>query len=214
MQRIAARVGRRIDESSPMLDARLGDGSRVNAIIPPLAIDGPAMSVRRFGHVTFDTQRLVEANALAESMARFLEACVGARINMLISGGTGSGKTTLLNALSRWIAGEERVVTIEDAAELQLQREHVVRLETRPPNVEGEGEAGVLITAHRHGAHDAGPGAWPLVPAAEQRDEPADLWGRSVRLRVWAGATCRWPDYRELWHHARSHGPSQRGMGQ
>ena len=140
IQRIAARVGRRIDESSPMLDARLADGSRVNAIIPPLALDGPALSVRRFAAIPFDIQKLIQVGSATRDMATFLESCVRARMNILISGGTGSGKTTLLNALSRWIPNGERVVTIEDAAELQLQRTHVVRLETRPANIEGKGE--------------------------------------------------------------------------
>ncbi len=140
IQRIAARVGRRIDESSPMLDARLSDGSRVNAIIPPLALDGPAMSIRRFGATPFDVDRLITINALTAEMSAFLQECVRCRANIVISGGTGSGKTTLLNVLSRWIPTGERVITIEDAAELQLQRAHVVRLETRPPNIEGKGE--------------------------------------------------------------------------
>ncbi len=140
IQRVAARVGRRIDESSPMLDARLADGSRVNAIIPPLALDGPTMSLRRFGTIPFAVERLVELNSLTTEIVTFLEACVRARANILISGGTGSGKTTLLNILSKWIPASDRVITIEDAAELQIQREHVVRLETRPPNVEGKGE--------------------------------------------------------------------------
>jgi pilus assembly protein CpaF len=139
IRRIGSSVGRRIDESSPMLDARLPDGSRVNAIIPPLAIDGPALSIRRFGADPIDIKKLVELLALTEEMAFFLEACVKCKMNVLVSGGTGSGKTTLLNALSRWIPADERVVTIEDAAELKLQREHVIRLETRPPNIEGEG---------------------------------------------------------------------------
>lgn len=139
IQRIGANVGRRIDESMPMLDARLPDGSRVNAIIPPLALDGPMVSVRRFGTVPIDIQQLLELDTLVEDMARFMEACVWCKMNILISGGTGTGKTTFLNALSRWIPEGERVVTIEDAAELQLQREHVVRLETRPPNIEGQG---------------------------------------------------------------------------
>ena len=139
INRIGGNVGRRIDESSPMLDARLPDGSRVNAIIPPLALDGPAMSIRRFGVSPIDVHRLLEIETFTEEMAFFLKACVQARMNILISGGTGTGKTTLLNALSRWIPEGERVVTIEDAAELQLQREHVVRLETRPPNIEGKG---------------------------------------------------------------------------
>lgn len=139
IHRIGSNVGRRIDESMPMLDARLPDGSRVNAIIPPLALDGPMVSIRRFGVRPIDIKRLIELNALTEEMAFFLESCVKCKMNVLISGGTGTGKTTLLNALSRWIPLVERVVTIEDAAELQLQREHVVRLETRPPNIEGEG---------------------------------------------------------------------------
>jgi len=139
IQRIGANVGRRIDESTPMLDARLPDGSRVNAIIPPLALDGPMVSIRRFGVNPINIHRLLEIEALTEDMAYFLEACVQCKMNILISGGTGTGKTTLLNALSRWIPSGERVITIEDAAELQLQREHVVRLETRPPNIEGEG---------------------------------------------------------------------------
>ncbi len=138
--RIATNVGRRIDESSPMLDARLPDGSRVNAIIPPLSLKGPALSIRRFGVVPIDIKRLLELDSLTEDMAFFLEACVRCKTNILISGGTGTGKTTLLNALSRWIPAGERVLSIEDAAELQLQREHVLRLETRPPNIEGEGE--------------------------------------------------------------------------
>ena len=139
IRRIGTNVGRRIDESSPMLDARLPDGSRVNAIIPPLALDGPALSIRRFGVNPIDIHRLLELETITEDMAFFVEACVQCKMNILISGGTGTGKTTLLNALSRWIPGGERVVTIEDTAELQLQREHVVRLETRPPNIEGEG---------------------------------------------------------------------------
>jgi pilus assembly protein CpaF len=140
IRRIADNVGRRVDESNPMLDARLPDGSRVNAIIPPLSLDGPALSIRRFGTNPLDMHRLIEIDALRDDMATFVEACVQCKMNMLISGGTGTGKTTFLNALSKWIPAGERVVTIEDAAELQLQREHVVRLETRPPNIEGEGE--------------------------------------------------------------------------
>ena len=140
ISRIGANVGRRIDESMPMLDARLPDGSRVNAIIPPLALDGPTLSIRRFGAEPIDIKKLIEINSLTKDMAFFLDACVRCRMNILISGGTGTGKTTLLNALSRWIPAGERVITIEDAAELKLQREHVVRLETRPPNIEGKGE--------------------------------------------------------------------------
>ena len=140
IQRIGARIGRRIDESCPMLDARLADGSRVNAIIPPLSLDWPALSIRRFGTIPIEMDKMIELGTFTEEMATFLEACVRCKMNVLISGGTGTGKTTLLNALSKWIPAEERVVTIEDAAELQLQREHVVRLETRPPNIEGKGE--------------------------------------------------------------------------
>jgi pilus assembly protein CpaF len=140
IQRIASSIGRRIDESSPMLDARLADGSRVNAIIPPLALDGPAMSIRRFGTITVSAERLIELGSLTVEMSDFLNAAVRAGANILISGGTGSGKTTLLNVLSKHIPEGERVVTIEDAAELRLQREHVVRLETRPPNIEDRGE--------------------------------------------------------------------------
>ena len=139
IHRIGSNVGRRIDESMPMLDARLPDGSRVNAIIPPLALDGPMVSIRRFGAIPIDIHRLLKLDALTEDMGFFLEACVKCKMNILISGGTGTGKTTLLNTLSRWIPSDERVLTIEDAAELQLQRDHVIRLETRPPNIEGEG---------------------------------------------------------------------------
>jgi pilus assembly protein CpaF len=140
IRRIADNVGRRVDESTPMLDARLPDGSRVNAIVPPLALDGPAVSIRRFGTNPLDMQRLIMVDALREEMAVFIEACVQCKLNVLISGGTGTGKTTLLNALSRWIPASERIVTIEDAAELQLQQAHVVRLETRLPNLEGKGQ--------------------------------------------------------------------------
>ena len=140
IQRIASQIGRRIDESSPMLDARLSDGSRVNAIIPPLALDGPALSIRRFGTIPISIDGLLQLDTLTPTMAEFLEACVRCQMNILISGGTGTGKTTLLNVLSAWIPATERVVTIEDAAELKLLREHVVRLETRPPNIEGKGE--------------------------------------------------------------------------
>jgi pilus assembly protein CpaF len=140
IQRIAAQVGRRIDEASPMLDARLRDGSRVNAIIPPLSLSGPSLSIRRFGTIQMDPKTLIEIGTVCDEMARFLQGCVKARLNVLISGGTGSGKTTLLNVLSRWIPNGDRVITIEDAAELQLQQDHVVRLETRPSNIEGKGE--------------------------------------------------------------------------
>ncbi|ODS99754.1 MAG: pilus assembly protein CpaF [Gemmatimonadetes bacterium SCN 70-22] len=139
IDRIVSRVGRRVDESSPMVDARLPDGSRVNAIIPPLSLDGPVLSIRRFGK-EITVKQLTEYGAVTDEMLQLLSGCVKARLNILISGGTGSGKTTLLNAMSSFIPGDERLVTIEDAAELRLQQEHVVRLETRPPNSEGKGE--------------------------------------------------------------------------
>ena len=138
--RIVSRVGRRIDESSPMADARLPDGARVNAIIPPLAIDGPVLSIRRFGGSPLRVKDMIAINSATPEMLAFLAACVKAKLNCLISGGTGTGKTTMLNALSSFIPENERVLTIEDAAELQLQQRHVVRLETRPPNIEGKGE--------------------------------------------------------------------------
>jgi pilus assembly protein CpaF len=140
IDRIVSRVGRRIDESSPMVDARLGDGSRVNAIIPPLAIDGPCLSIRRFGAVPLQIEDLVARGAMPQPVADLLAGMVRARLNILVSGGTGAGKTTLLNVLSSFIPHDERVITIEDAAELQLQQPHVVRLETRPSNIEGRGE--------------------------------------------------------------------------
>jgi pilus assembly protein CpaF len=139
IDRIVSGVGRRIDDSSPMVDARLADGSRVNAIIPPLAVDGPLLSIRRFPAERLKADDLVTLSALTQPMLDFLAHCVKARLNCLISGGTGAGKTTLLNVLSSFISGTERIVTIEDAAELQLRQEHVARLETRPPNVEGKG---------------------------------------------------------------------------
>jgi pilus assembly protein CpaF len=138
--RIVSRVGRRVDETSPMVDARLQDGSRVNAIIPPLAIDGPILSIRRFGRAPLKVRDLLTLGSLTPDSIAFLGACVQAKLNVLISGGTGTGKTTFLNTLSAFILDDERVVTIEDSAELQLQQPHVVRLETRPPNVEGKGE--------------------------------------------------------------------------
>ena len=139
IDRIIGAVGRRIDESSPMVDARLADGSRVNAIIPPLALDGPALSIRRFGVSPLTAERLLELKSISPAMLTTLQAAVKARISILISGGTGAGKTTFLNMLSKYIPPGERLITIEDAAELQIQQENVVRLETRPPNVEGQG---------------------------------------------------------------------------
>ena len=140
IQKIVSAVGRRIDESSPFVDARLPDGSRVNAIVAPLAIDGPLLSIRKFAKKRISIERLMELGSVPPQMAEVLRAIVAARKNVLISGGTGSGKTTLLNAMSSFIDERERIVTIEDSAELQLQQEHVARLETRPPNIEGRGE--------------------------------------------------------------------------
>ncbi len=140
IDRIVSRVGRRVDEASPMVDARLPDGSRVNAIIPPLALDGPSLSIRRFGRRRYDIASLVEKDSLTWEVVEFLLAMVRARLNVLVCGGTGSGKTTLLNCLSAFVPEDERIVTIEDSAELSLQQPHVVRLETRPPNIEGKGE--------------------------------------------------------------------------
>ncbi len=140
IERIVSTVGRRIDEAQPMVDARLPDGSRVNAIIPPLALDGPVLSIRRFGANSLRMPALIENGALTKEIAILFEMCVRARLNIIISGGTGAGKTTLLNALSAFIPAYERIVTIEDSAELQMQQPHVVRLETRPPNIEGRGE--------------------------------------------------------------------------
>jgi len=139
IDRIVSRIGRRVDDSSPMVDARLADGSRVNAIIPPLAVDGPLLSIRRFPTDRLKAEDLVNLGALTKPMLDFLSHCVRAHLNCIISGGTGAGKTTLLNVLSSFISSRERIVTIEDAAELQLHQEHVARLETRPPNVEGKG---------------------------------------------------------------------------
>lgn len=140
IDRIVSRIGRRVDESSPMVDARLADGSRVNAIIPPLAIDGPVLSIRRFGADPLQIKDLIEYRALTPQLVQMLEACVKSRLNVLVSGGTGAGKTTMMNCLSSFIPHSERLVTIEDSAELLLQQPHVVRLETRPPNIEGKGE--------------------------------------------------------------------------
>src|SRR5262245_42654977 len=139
IDRIVTKVGRRIDESTPMVDARLSDGSRVSVIIPPLALDGPVVSIRRFGTDRLTAERLVGNDTLTPQMLELLEGCVKGKLNIMISGGTGAGKTTLLNVLSGYIPGSERIVTIEDAAELQLRQEHVVRLETRPANIEGKG---------------------------------------------------------------------------
>ncbi|MFJ6453679.1 CpaF family protein [Paenarthrobacter sp. NPDC091669] len=139
IERIVSKVGRRIDESSPLVDARLEDGSRVNAIIPPLAVNGPSLTIRKFSHVPLTVRNLIEWGSMSQEMAELLSACVRARLNVIVSGGTGTGKTTLLNVLSSFIPESDRIVTIEDAVELQLQQRHVVRLESRPPNIEGKG---------------------------------------------------------------------------
>ncbi|MGO4383766.1 CpaF family protein [Specibacter sp. RAF43] len=143
IERIVSKVGRRIDESSPMVDARLEDGSRINAIIPPLAVNGPSLTIRKFSRVPHTVQNLVDFGTLTPEMAELLSACVRARLNILVTGGTGTGKTTLLNVLSGFLPADERIVTIEDAVELQLQQHHVVRLESRPANIEGRGAVSI-----------------------------------------------------------------------
>ena len=140
IDKIVARVGRRVDEASPMVDARLPDGSRVNAIISPLAINGPMLTIRKFSQDPFTAEDLISFGTMNERVSQFLEACVRGRLNILISGGTGTGKTTLLNVVSAYVPGDERIVTVEDAAELRLRQEHVLRLESRPPNIEGRGQ--------------------------------------------------------------------------
>jgi pilus assembly protein CpaF len=152
IDRIVSRVGRRVDESSPMVDARLPDGSRVNAVIPPLALDGPSMSIRRFGTGPLAANQLVQLKSISAEMMEVLSSAVRARISLLVSGGTGAGKTTFMNILSQYIPNNERLVTIEDAAELRLAQENIVRLETRPPNIEGQGairQRQLLINALR-----------------------------------------------------------------
>ena len=158
IDKIVSQIGRRVDESSPMVDARLPDGSRVNAIVEPLALGGPTLTIRKFAHDPYTIEDLIDLGSVTQKAARFLQSCVQGRLNVLISGGTGTGKTTLLNALSASIPEHERIVTIEDAAELQLQQSHVVRLESRPPNIEGEGEirstgAGAQFAAYAPGSH-------------------------------------------------------------
>lgn len=143
IERIVTKVGRRIDESSPLVDARLADGSRVNAIIPPLAVGGSSLTIRKFGHTPLTVQNLISLGTMSPEMSELLHACVRARLNIIVSGGTGTGKTTLLNVLSSFIPSDERIITVEDAVELQLQQDHVVRLESRPRNIEGKGEISI-----------------------------------------------------------------------
>lgn len=140
IDRIVSGVGRHIDEASPMVDARLADGSRVNAVIPPISLVGPVITIRKFSQKPFSAQNLIEFHSVTQNMVSFLEACVKGKLNVVVSGGTGSGKTTLLNVLSSFIPENERIVTIEDAAELQLGQEHVITLESRPSNLEGRGQ--------------------------------------------------------------------------
>src|SRR3990170_7345239 len=140
IDKIVGEVGRRIDESTPMVDARLLDGSRVNAVIPPLALDGPALTIRKFAKDPYMVEDLVEFGTMTSKIAKFLAACVEGKLNLIVSGGTGTGKTTTLNVLSSFVPNDERIVTIEDAAELQLHQEHALRLESRPPNIEGQGQ--------------------------------------------------------------------------
>ena len=170
IDRIVSAVGRRVDESSPMVDARLKDGSRVNVIIPPLALDGPVLSIRRFGIDLLKADDLIRLGTIDEPLARILNAIVLGRLNVVISGGTGTGKTTLLNILSGFVPHTERIVTIEDSAELQLQQPHVVRLETRPPNIEGKGER-----------HAARPGAQQPAHAARPDHRRRSARGRGAR---------------------------------
>ncbi|MEW9870339.1 CpaF family protein [Arthrobacter sp. HS15c] len=143
IERIVTRIGRRIDESSPLVDARLSDGSRVNAIIPPLAVNGASLTIRKFAREALTVEKLIGFGSLSPEMAELLQACVLAKMNIIVSGGTGTGKTTMLNVLSSFIPATDRIVTIEDAVELQLQQDHVVRLESRPPNIEGKGEVSI-----------------------------------------------------------------------
>ena len=157
IEKIVSRVGRRVDESSPLVDARLPDGSRVNAAIPPVAVDGPLLSIRRFGRDPLQGEDLVKNLTLTDGMLQLLQGCVKARLNIVIAGGTGAGKTTLLNVLSSFIPEDERIVTIEDAAELKLRQKHVARMETRPANVEGHGRHPYSRTGHQRPAYAARP---------------------------------------------------------
>ncbi len=173
LDRIVSRVGRRVDETSPMVDARLPDGSRLNAIIPPLALDGPSLTIRKFGSKPLGLEDLLRFGAFTPEMVMLLEGAIKARLNIIISGGTGSGKTTLLNTLSSFIQNDQRIITIEDAAELQLQQEHVLRLETRPANIEGKGR--ITATDLVKNAHAAGLQVHPWTVRTENYFLPATL---------------------------------------
>lgn len=194
IERVVSRVGRRVDESSPMVDARLPDGSRVNAVIPPLAVDGPLLSIRRFGSSPLQPVDLVRNQSITDPMLELLKACVKARLNIIISGGTGAGKTTFLNMLSGFISITERIVTIEDAAELQLRQPHVARLETRPANIEGKGaimQRQLLINALRMRpdrivvGEVRGEEALDMLQAMMARSPPFTLIIRGMRLAGW-----------------------------
>lgn len=169
IERIVSKVGRRIDESSPLVDARLEDGSRVNAVIPPLSVGGSSLTIRKFSKVPLTVRNLIDFGTLTPEMAELLDACVKAKLNIIVSGGTGTGKTTLLNVLSSFLPGDERIVTIEDAVELQIQQQHVVRLESRPPNTEGKGEV-TIRELLRNSCVCARTGSW---------------WARSAAASPW-----------------------------
>ena len=197
IDKIVSAVGRRVDESSPMVDARLKDGSRVNAIIPPLAVDGPILSIRKFGSTPLGAEDLLRNKALTEPMLEVLKGAVQARLNIIVSGGTGAGKTTLLNVLSGFIDERERIITIEDSAELQVKHAHVVRLECRPPNVEGKGRGEAERTGHQRASYAprpdrAGRGPWRRVPG--------HVAGHEHRPR-------RLTDHHPRQYAARCHGP-------
>ena len=181
LDRIVSKVGRRVDETSPMVDARLPDGSRLNAIIPPLALDGPSLTIRRFGSNPLTLEDLLKFGAFTPEMVMFLEGAMKARLNVIISGGTGSGKTTLLNTLSSFISNENRIVTIEDAAEIQLQQEHVLRLETRPANIEGKG---AVTGVGSHGQRDG----------RRAQTRPWQVYGWVARGQGWRRGACHHTD--------------------
>ena len=197
IEKVVSRVGRRVDESSPLVDARLPDGSRVNAAIPPVAVDGPLLSIRRFGRHALKGEDLVAKLAMTEGMLELLKGCVKARLNILICGGTGSGKTTLLNALSSYIPEDERIVTIEDAAELRLQQTHVARMETRPANVEGTGAIHIRATGDQRPPYASRPHHRRRGPFGRSAGHVAGHEHRSRRIA----------DHDPRQHPARRSGP-------